>query len=239
MKFSMQWNPTGQSLFWPYGKLIVCWPTADSPWISSNKQALIPDVPQSLIPAAMSTAFNRVRPSRLSANEFWDRATTTVLLLTVGLASRKGHDMVIGALPTLLRTVPDVTYVMVGAGPQGYLDELARELRVRDRVIFTGPVSDELLSAIYGLCDIFVMPSRQDLAQHSVEGFGLVFLEANACGKPVIAGRSGGTDDAVVHGVTGFLVDPDDPDDIATLLETFLRTQRWPDGSENKAERAF
>lgn len=144
------------------------------------------------------------------------------VLLTVGLASRKGHDMVIRALPTLLRTVPDVTYVMVGAGPQGYLDELARELRVRDRVIFTGPVSDELLSAIYGLCDLFIMPSRQDLAQHSVEGFGLVFLEANACGKPVIAGRSGGTDDAVVHGVTGFLVDPDDPDDIANAVGNLL-----------------
>ena len=94
--------------------------------------------------------------------------------------------MVIRALPSLLQTVPDVTYVIAGSGPQERLDHLARELGVRDRVIFTGLVSDEDLAAIYALCDLFVMPSRQDLAQHSVEGFGLVFLEANACGKPVI-----------------------------------------------------
>jgi phosphatidylinositol alpha-1,6-mannosyltransferase len=144
------------------------------------------------------------------------------VLLTVGLESRKGHDMVIRALPMLLRTVPDVTYVIVGAGPQTHLDDLARELGVRERVIFTGLISDEHLAAIYGLCDLFVMPSRQDLAQHNVEGFGLVFLEANACGKPVVAGKSGGIGDAVLDGVTGLLVNPHDPDDIAKAVGSLL-----------------
>jgi len=144
------------------------------------------------------------------------------ILLTIGLDSRKGHDMVIRALPSLLQTVPDVTYVIVGAGAQTNLDHLARELKVRDRVIFTGLVSEEDMAAIYALCDLFVMPSREILAQHSVEGFGLVFLEANACGKPVVAGRSGGVTDAVVHGVTGLLVNPDHPEDIANTARILL-----------------
>src|SRR5262245_4526160 len=145
------------------------------------------------------------------------------IILTVGgLGNLKGQDMVIRALPHLLRTVPDVTYVIVGPGPQAGLDQLAHELGVRDHVIFTGLIPDDDLPAIYALCDLFIMPSRQDLAQHSVEGFGLVYLEANACGKPVIGGRSGGIPEAVVHGVTGLLVDPDDPEDIANAVRTLL-----------------
>jgi len=144
------------------------------------------------------------------------------IILTVGLESLKGHDMVIRALPRLLRNVPDVTYIVVGAGPQERLDRLARELGVRDRVIFTGLVPDDDLPALYALCDVYVMPSRQDLAQHSVEGFGLVYLEANACGKPVIGGRSGGIGDAVADGVTGLLVDPHDSEAIANAIDLLL-----------------
>ena len=130
--------------------------------------------------------------------------------------------MVIRALPYLLQTVPDVRYIIVGSGPQATLDHLARELRVRDRVIFAGLVPDDDLPAIYALCDLFVMPSRQNLAQQSVEGFGLVYLEANACGKAVVGGRSGGVGDAVQDGVTGLLVDPHDPKDIANAVGILL-----------------
>jgi phosphatidylinositol alpha-1,6-mannosyltransferase len=95
-------------------------------------------------------------------------------------------------------------------------------LGVRDRVIFAGRIPDEELPDIYALSDLFVMASREQLETRNVEGFGLVFLEASACAKPVVGGRSGGIPDAVVDGVTGLLVDPHDPEDIAGALARIL-----------------
>ncbi len=162
------------------------------------------------------------------------------VLLTVGLECLKGHDMVIRALPRLLKTIPDVTYLIAGAGPSDGLDALARECGVRDHVVFLGLVPEEDLPDIYALSDVFVMPSRQNLAIHSVEGFGLVYLEASASGKPVIGGRSGGVPDAVVDGVTGLLVDPVDPDDIANALCTLLsRPELSRELGENGRRRAM
>jgi phosphatidylinositol alpha-1,6-mannosyltransferase len=83
-------------------------------------------------------------------------------------------------------------------------------------------VADEDLPDVYALSDVFVMPSRERLEEKDVEGFGLVFLEANACAKPVIGGRSGGIPDAIVDGITGLLVDPQDPADIADALARLL-----------------
>jgi phosphatidylinositol alpha-1,6-mannosyltransferase len=93
---------------------------------------------------------------------------------------------------------------------------------IRDHVIFAGRVSEDALPDIYALSDVFVMPSRDQREVSDVEGFGLVFLEANACGKPVIGGRSGGIPDAIVDGVTGLLVNPDEPEDIAHALVQLL-----------------
>ena len=168
---------------------------------------------------------DRFRPVQRSENvlrKIPGLRPTDRVILTVGLESLKGHDMVIRALPLLLETVPDLTYVIAGAGSHERLDRMARELNVRNHVIFTGLVRDDDLPAIYALCDVFVMPSRQNLAQHSVEGFGLVYLEANACGKPVVGGRSGGVGDAVIDGVTGLLVDPYDPNDIANAIRILV-----------------
>lgn len=166
--------------------------------------------------------FQPLQPNETFREKILGRRCKDRVILTVGLESLKGHDMVIRALPLLFQTIPDVTYVIVGSGSQDRLGHLACELGVRDHVIFTGLVSDEELPAIYALCDVFAMPSRQNLMEQSVEGFGLVFLEANACGKPVIGGRSGGITDAVVDGVTGFLVNPQDPQEIANVLKILL-----------------
>jgi len=173
-------------------------------------------------PGCDSDRFQPLQPNEALRRKIPGLRSTDRVILTVGLESLKGHDMVIRALPYLLQTVPDVRYIIVGSGPQATLDHLARELRVRDRVIFAGLVPDDDLPAIYALCDLFVMPSRQNLAQHSVEGFGLVYLEANACGKAVVGGRSGGVGDAVQDGVTGLLVDPHDPKDIANAVGILL-----------------
>jgi phosphatidylinositol alpha-1,6-mannosyltransferase len=146
------------------------------------------------------------------------------IILTVGgLVARKGHDMVIRALPRLRQTVPDVIYLIVGDGPyRTHLETLAVALGVQDHVIFIGKVPGEYLPDIYALSDVFVMPSREQLNVCDVEGFGIVFLEANACGKPVVGGRSGGIPDAIIDGVTGLLVNPHDPEDIANALARLL-----------------
>lgn len=141
-------------------------------------------------------------------------------LLTVGrlLASEpgKGVDSVIRVLPELLKTVSDLFYVIVGEGDlRPELEKLAEESPARDRIFFLGKLTLKELKYCYSRCDVFVMPSRQ-------EGFGLVFLEAMALGKPVIAGCMGGATEIVKNGVTGFLVVPGDLKMLALHLSRLL-----------------
>ena len=142
-------------------------------------------------------------------------------LLTVGrLDERKGHDVVIRALPKVAERFPKVKYLVVGKGrEEERLKALAHEVGVEDKVIFAGFVPDEELPAHYNLCDVFVLPNREtersDYLRGDYEGFGIVFLEAGACAKPVVAGRSGGVEEVVVDGVTGLLVDPRSPEEVA------------------------
>jgi phosphatidylinositol alpha-1,6-mannosyltransferase len=154
-----------------------------------------------------------------------DRVGDRVIMTVGGLVPRKGYDTVIRALPRVLRSCPDVTYLIVTSDRRNYdteLDALARAVGVRDRVVFAYDVPTAELPRVYALSDIFVMPSRADEAACDVEGFGLVFIEANACGKPVIGGRSGGISDAVVDGKTGVLVDPGDTDGLAAAIVELL-----------------
>jgi phosphatidylinositol alpha-1,6-mannosyltransferase len=138
----------------------------------------------------------------------------------------KGHDVVLRALATVKRALPDVAYVIVGEGDDlDYLDRLARESGVRENVIFAGRVSDEELPLLYNVCDAFIMCSRENRTRRGIlaEGFGLALLEASACGKPVIAGRSGGVPDAVQDGITGLLVNPVDSEAVAAAMIKVLR----------------
>jgi len=146
-----------------------------------------------------------------------------VLLSVGGLVPRKGHDMVIRALPRLLKRYPDLVYLVVGEGRHRQaLETLLGEVGVSDHVVLTGEVRDVSLERIYALCDLFIMASREQLDQCDVEGFGMVFLEANACGKAVIGGRSGGIADAIVDGETGLLVDPHSPEAIEGAVGRLL-----------------
>jgi phosphatidyl-myo-inositol dimannoside synthase len=144
------------------------------------------------------------------------------VLLTVGrLQQRKGQDMVIKALPSIQREIPNVKYVIVGIGEElANLKRLAFDVGVPDKVIFTECVSNEELASYYAACDVFIMPNRQIGAD--IEGFGMVYLEAGAAGKPVIGGRSGGTDDAIIEGLTGLRVDGNSVADIATAVISLL-----------------
>ena len=145
------------------------------------------------------------------------------VLLSVGrLVPRKGIDHTIEALPRLLQRHPDLHYLVVGDGPyRGQLQQRVAELGLGQCVTFTGPVEDNELREHYALCDLFVMPNR-DMPDGDTEGFGLVFLEANACGKPVVGGRAGGAVEAVQDGVNGLLVDGQSSDSIAAAVERLL-----------------
>jgi phosphatidylinositol alpha-1,6-mannosyltransferase len=129
------------------------------------------------------------------------------LILSVGrLQRRKGFDNVIRALPLLQRQGIDAHYTLIGIGEdREYLERLAREFGVADRVHLLGHVSYDDLPRWYAACDLFAMPNRD--IDGDTEGFGLVFLEAAAAGRPALAGTAGGTGSAVVDGVTGLRVD--------------------------------
>ena len=144
------------------------------------------------------------------------------LLATVcRLVDRKGIDLVLRALPRLARAHPTVRYVVAGEGPaRERLERFAHELGVRERCHFLGRVEPDVLVALYHACDVYVMAARQSGA--SVEGFGLVFREANACARAVVGTRTGGIPDAIVDGVTGLLVPPEDVDALAHALLALL-----------------
>lgn len=121
-----------------------------------------------------------------------------LVFVTLGrLVERKGVDMVLRALGELRDEMPAWLYLIVSDGPyRQRLEEITRELDLTSNVTFTGYFDQEELVSCYNLCDVFAMPNRavghEAENSLSVEGFGMVFLEAAACGKPVIAGRSGG-----------------------------------------------
>jgi phosphatidylinositol alpha-1,6-mannosyltransferase len=128
----------------------------------------------------------------------------------------KGADTLISALPRVLKTAPDTSLVLVGDGDdRPRLEHLARNLGVSESAHFLYGLSPAQLFACYANCDVFALPSRG-------EGFGLVFLEAMACSKPVIGGAHGGIPDIVEDGVTGLLVPHGDAEHLAQALESLL-----------------
>lgn len=151
------------------------------------------------------------------------------VLLTVGRLApqerRKGHDRVIEALPALGRTHPDLVYLVGGEGEdQARLADLATRLGVADRVLFTRNVEPAELADYYRVADVFVMPSTQ-------EGFGIVFLEAAACGLKPIGGNRDGSIDALADGAIGIAIDPANPEDLVRAIDDAL-AGRGPDPAQ-------
>jgi phosphatidylinositol alpha-1,6-mannosyltransferase len=128
----------------------------------------------------------------------------------------KGVDEVLEALPRLLRARPDLAYLVMGDGSdKGRLEQKARTLGIADKVIFTGRIAEHEKADHYRLADVYAMPSRG-------EGFGFVFLEAMACGVPVVASSSDGGREAVRDGALGSLVNPASQDDVVRGIEEAL-----------------
>ncbi|MDF5710373.1 MAG: glycosyltransferase family 4 protein [Nostoc sp. S4] len=172
-------------------------------------------------------------PNTFDANQFEIKPKPTHLLkrynlkdeqpviLTVTrlgrMAKYKGYDQIIHALVKVRSQIPNVHFLLVGKGDDlPRIQTLVNSLNLQDCITIAGFVPDEELCAHYNLCDVFAMPSKG-------EGFGIVYLEALACGKPVLAGNQDGSIDPLADGKLGCLVDPDNVEEIADNLIQILQ----------------
>jgi len=146
-----------------------------------------------------------------------------VVVCVSRLVARKGQDVLVAGWSRVLARHPDARLLLVGGGPaEASLRRAVAAGRLTDSVVFTGPVGPAELPAHYAAGDVFAMPCRTRRAGLDVEGLGMVFLEAAACGRPVVAGTSGGAPEAVREGVTGHVVDPRSPAVVADTIAGLL-----------------
>ena len=142
-----------------------------------------------------------------------------VIVCVARLVHRKGQDQLIKALPSILEKFPDTILLIVGQGPiEQMLRNSARQLGVTHKVIFTGRVPHSDLADYICLGEVFAMPVRSRFFGFEVEGLGIAYLEASACGLPVVVGNSGGATDAVIDQVTGLLVDGTNVNEITDVI---------------------
>ena len=191
----------------------------------------------------------RVLPNCVDLSRYSPGPKSTALVESLGIEGRtvlmtvgrlvspqraKGIDEVLEALPALINLVPNVVYVVVGDGPdRTRLEAKATALRVYDRVRFVGYIPEESKADYYRLADAYVMPSRG-------EGFGIVFLEAMACGVPVMGSRVDGSREALLGGGLGVLVDPSNGDEVVKgILETLSRRRGVPKELEQFSSDQF
>ena len=166
---------------------------------------------------------NKFNPNVNSTNlrERFGLKDKKVILTVSRLVERKNHSLVINILPRLLQKIPNLVYIIVGKGPtEDRLRKEVRRLNLESYVIFAGGIPDEELPLYFDLCDVHIMLSRQMQEEGDVEGFGISFIEASSCAKPVIGSKTGGIGDAIEDGISGLLVDPNNKDEV---LEAVLR----------------
>ncbi|HEV7187706.1 MAG TPA: glycosyltransferase family 4 protein, partial [Blastococcus sp.] len=146
-----------------------------------------------------------------------------VVVCVSRLVARKGQDVLVAGWPRVLARHPGARLLLVGGGPdEASLRRSVSRLGLGDSVVLTGPVAADRLPQHYAAGDVFAMPCRTRRAGLDVEGLGMVFLEAAACGRPVVAGTSGGAPEAVQEGVTGHVVDPRSPEAVAAAIAGLL-----------------
>ena len=203
-------------------------------------------LPITVVPPGVDT--DRFQPldaaARSAARAHFGIADDAELVVGISrLVPRKGFDTAIRAAALLQRARPDLVLAIAGGGrDEGRLKALAEQLGAPVR--FLGRVSNEDLPLLYGCADVYTMLCRNRWGGLEQEGFGIVFLEAAACGVPQVAGRSGGAHEAVEHGVTGLVVDtPDDPRAVAAAFEELLddpeRARRMGVAGRERAVREF
>lgn len=146
-----------------------------------------------------------------------------VVVCVSRLVARKGQDVLVAAWPSVLERHPGARLLLVGGGPdERSLRRVVAGRGLRDSVVLAGAVPHGELPAHYAAGDVFAMPCRTRRAGLDVEGLGMVYLEASACGLPVLAGTSGGAPETVQEGLTGHVVDPRAPDAVARAIADLL-----------------
>lgn len=184
-----------------------------------------PDVAFERLPSGVD--IERFSPNQAAGLEIRARhgfdSSTPVIVCISRLVSRKGQDSLIRALPAVLNRVPDAKLLIVGSGPRRQaLEALAGRVGVSTSVVFAGAVDYEDLPGYYNAASVFAMPARTRGWGLDVEGLGIVYLEAQACGVPVIAGTSGGAPETVIDGETGFVVNGRNISQLADALVRLL-----------------
>lgn len=175
----------------------------------------------SLLPCTFEASQFKIAPKPLYLLNRYQLTAEQPIILTVGRLDNtqqyKGYDQIFLALPAIRRQLPNIHYILVGKGnDRPNIEKLITKLNLQDCVTLAGFVPDEELSDYYNLCDVFAMPSKG-------EGFGIVYLEALACGKPTLGGNQDGATDALCHGELGVLVNPDDLTEITETLVKILQ----------------
>jgi phosphatidylinositol alpha-1,6-mannosyltransferase len=166
-----------------------------------------------------------------------------VVLCASRLVPRKGQDVLLQGMDLVRELVPEAGLLLVGSGPYGRrLQDLA-SAAPPGSVTFAGQIPDADLPAYYAACDVFAMPCRSRWGGLEVEGFGIVFLEAAAAGKSVVAGRSGGAEEAVVDQETGLVVEGREPKAVALAVASLLRApdvaDRMGQAGRRRVEEGF
>ncbi len=146
-----------------------------------------------------------------------------LVILTVGrLQKRKGHDVSILSLKEVQNSFPNALYAIAGSGEEREcLENLVNENKLDGNVTFLGEIDDETLLKCYQQCDLFILANRE--VDGDIEGFGMVLVEAQSCGKPVIAGDSGGTLETMIPGQSGIIIDCRDPKKLAVAINHLLK----------------
>ncbi len=160
------------------------------------------------------------------------------VLLTVGrLQRRKGQDYLVEAMPQLLKEFPDLFYAVVGRGEcHDELTAMVEQNNLHDSVGIYSDMNDDELIQCYQQCDVFILPNRT--IANDIEGFGMVLVEAQVCGKPVIAGNSGGTRETMDVDKTGHVIDCSSPDSLFNNLTKLLKKTSINDDKVDVADYA-
>jgi phosphatidylinositol alpha-1,6-mannosyltransferase len=184
----------------------------------------LPGVPVEVIGNGIDCRRFRVDPEagRAARSRLGLRERDQLIVSVGALKHRKGFDTLLTAFQSVNREIDGTRLVIIGPGNTANYSALAKRLGVSHAVEFLQHISDEELLGCYNAAALFALLPRE-LPGGEMEGFGLVYLEAGACGKPVIGTKSGGVPDAIVDGETGFLVDPDNASQAADKMIGLLR----------------
>ena len=148
-----------------------------------------------------------------------------VLLSLSRLVRRKGHFLVIDLIKNLTKKYSRIKYLIAGVGDLKYEFELknyVKKLNLSKYINFLGYINEDEKNILYNLCHLFLMTSLPTDKEGNSEGFGITFLEANACGKPVIGTKVGGIPDAIENGVNGYLINPNSSDELKKIVIKLL-----------------